>query len=388
LRSAAEDDRAAMSLLAATCFGAGGHLDSLPAWRTLMPADNAVLACDGDDIVGMAMYFDLQMTVPGAAVVPVAGVTMVAVAPTHRRRGLLRAMFAELHTRIADAGYPIAALTASEGGIYGRFGYGPATIEHRLEIDRRFALFHADAPDPGAVRMVRPAEHHDEFAAIYERWRRHTPGGLIRPRALLEHHLSDPRDGGKGFSALLHPDGFAVFRIDGDSRVVRVEELTTAGVDGHVALWRALLGLDLMQTIVIGTHPDDPLSYLLTDPRVVRTTSRHDDLWLRITDIPAALEARTYRAELSTVLEISDEFRNNGGRFALTIRDGRARCTSTDAAAEVRMGLDVLGSLYLGAHHASALAGAGRVRGADAEMLRRLDAAFATEVPAELGFGF
>ena len=68
-----------------------------------MPADGTVLACDGPDIVGMAHFLDLRLTVPGGAALPMAGVTIVAVAPTHRRRGILRTMYTELHDRIADA---------------------------------------------------------------------------------------------------------------------------------------------------------------------------------------------------------------------------------------------------------------------------------------------
>jgi predicted acetyltransferase len=121
-----------------------------------MPTDGTVLACDGDDVVGMAHYLDLRLTVPGGAVLPMAGITIVGVAPTHRRRGILRAMYTELHNRIADARYPIAGLTASEGGIYGRFGYGPATIEQEFTVDRRFARFREDAPDPGGVGWSSP----------------------------------------------------------------------------------------------------------------------------------------------------------------------------------------------------------------------------------------
>jgi predicted acetyltransferase len=135
-------------------------------------------------------------------------------------------------------------------------------------------------------------------------------------------------------------------------------------------------------------HPADPLPYLLTDSRVARPTHCEDDLWLRIMDIPIALEARSYSAELSTVLEVSDGFRSDGGRFALEVRDGRARCTPTDAAADVYMDLDVLGSLYVGAHRASAFVAANRLRGNDSGAVRRLDAAFASDVAAELGYGF
>ena len=52
-------------------------------------------------------------------------------------------MYTELHNRIAEAQYPIAGLTASEGGIYGRFGYGPATIEQEV---RHIARDCADEP--------------------------------------------------------------------------------------------------------------------------------------------------------------------------------------------------------------------------------------------------
>jgi predicted acetyltransferase len=392
IRSATDADWPAISLLDATSFGVFGHPESLAAWRTLIPTDGSVLACDGDDVVGMAHYLDMRLTVPGGAGMPVAGVTIVAVAPTHRRRGILRAMYTELHNRIADARYPMTALTASEGGIYGRFGYGPATIEQEFSVDRRLARFRDDAPDPGGVRMVKPADHRDDLMEIYERWRLRTPGGLIRPQALWDELLADRewvRRGGTEWFSFLHPDGYAMYRVFGDDpMVVRVGEFTAVTTDAHIALCRALLGLDLMEKVVFGTHPADPLPYLLTDHRLARLTHYEDDLWLRIMDIPTVLEARTYQAEVSAVIEISDGFRSDGGRFELQIRDGRARCTPTDAPADVQMDLDVLGSLYFGAHKASSFAAANRLHSKDSGLTRRIDAAFVSDVPAELGFGF
>ncbi len=152
-------------------------------------------------------------------------------------------------------------------------------------------------------------------------------------------------------------------------------------------MWHALIGLDLVETITISSHPDDPLPYLLTDSRLVRTTAAADGLWLRFMDVPGALEARTYPADLDAVLHVDDGFRTDGGRFALTIRGGRARCVRTDAPADVAMDLDVLGSLYLGAHRATTLAAANRIRG-DTEVIAQLDAAMRSEVPAQLGFNF
>ena len=117
------------------------------------------------------------------------------------------------------------------------------------------------------------------------------------------------RHGGSPFFALLHADGFAMYRVHGDatSKSVEVTKLTAVTAEAHIALWRVLLGLDLMDTITVDTHPADPLPYLLTDARRVQTTSSEDALWLRIIDIPATLQARRYQADLSAVLQISDE---------------------------------------------------------------------------------
>jgi predicted acetyltransferase len=392
IRSATDADWPAIALLDATSFGRFGHPESLTAWRSMMPSDGTVLACDGGDIVGMAHYLDMQLTVPGGAVLPMAGVTLVGVAPTHRRRGILRAMYAELHNRIAAQQYPIAGLTASEGGIYGRFGYGPATIAQEFTVDRRFARFRDDAPDPGGVRLIKPADHRDELERIYERWRRRTPGGVVRPKALWDELLADreaARHGGTEWCAFLHPDGYVLYRVFGDDPMfVRVDEFIATAPDAGIALCRTLFGLDLMEKVVIGTHPRDPLPYLLTDHRIARLTHYEDGLWLRIMDLPAVLEARTYQADLSAVIDVSDGFRSDGGRFALEVCDGRARCTPTNAEADIHMGLDVLGSLYLGAHQASSFASANRLHASERGLIARLDAAFISDVPAVLGYGF
>ncbi|MCV7414873.1 enhanced intracellular survival protein Eis [Mycolicibacterium litorale] len=392
LRSVTDGDWAQMVRLDATNFGHVVDPSALAAWRTLIPDHGALVVADGPDVVGQSLYADLQLTVPGGAVLPVAGITWVSVAPTHRRRGLLRAMFTELHDRIAAAGLPVAALTASEGGIYGRFGYGPATVRHEWAVDRRLTRFRSDAPDAGGVRIVTPSEHLDAFTAVYDRWRRITPGGLARPRALWDDLFADrdeDRAGGSPLFAFLHADGYVLYRNHGAGpRHVRVVDFKAATPEAHVALWRALCGMDLMERIEIGTHPADPLPYLLTDGRVVRTTGAADDLWLRLMDIPAALQARTYDDDLSVVLEVDDAFRGDGGRFALQIRDGRAVCAPTGAAPDVTLDLDVLGALYLGGHRATAFAAANRLRTNDSDTVRRIDRAFASAVPAELGFAF
>lgn len=387
LTTPAEDDWAGMYLLAAASFTDFIGAESADAWRGLIPADGAVVARHGRDVVGMALFIDLQLTVPGGNVLSTAGMSFVAVAPTHRRRGLLRAMCGELHRRMADSGYAMAALHASEGGIYGRFGYGPATILQELTVDRRFARLHAGVPDGGPVRLVSPARHRAEFEAIYERWRQRVPGGLVRPPVFWDQLMAECKasPGGERESfALLHADGYALYRADrSDPKLTRVDELRAVTPEARAALWQTLLGLDSMERISIVSHPAEPMPFLLTNTRLARTTWRQDGLWLRIMDVAPALEARAYFGDLTTVIAIT-----GGGRFALQIRDGRAACTPTDAPADVEMDRDVLGSLYLGVHRASTLAAANRLQAKDAGVIARLDAAFSSEVPAETAFEF
>jgi len=192
------------------------------------------------------------------------------------------------------------------------------------------------------------------------------------------------RRGGGPLMALLHHDGFAMYRIHGDSerKTVAIIKLAAVTVDAYVALWRTLLGMDLMDTVTVEAPPRELLPYLLTDARRVRLTDREDGLWLRMLDVPAVLEARTYAADLSLVLDVS------GDRFTLEVRDGRARCSPTESEPDVWLTLSVLGSLYLGEHRASAFAASNQLRCNDSAVIAALDAAFATDVPAELGFGF
>ena len=388
LRTAEDADWPAMGTLAATNFGAFRPQEATDMWRTLIPPGGAVVVCDGDDVVGMSFYLDLRLTVPGGAVLPMAGVSWVCVAPTHRRRGVLTGMLGELHRRMVEARYPIAGLEASEGGIYGRFGYGPATVVDSVAVDRREARVRADVPDPGGVRVVAPREHRERIEQIYDRWRLRTPGGLHTPKLLWDEVFGDrevSRGGGSPFFALLHDDGFAFYRAHGDSerKTAAITKLAAVSDDAYVALWRALLGLDLMQTVTLQAPPGALLPYLLSDARVVRTTGSEDGLWLRILDVPTVLQARSYAADLSVVLDVAD-----AGRFDLEIREGTARCAPTTAEPDVSTDLSVLGSIYLGAHRASSFAAAKRLRCNDSGVVQQLDAAFASDVPAELGFGF
>jgi len=122
--------------------------------RTL-PAERVYAAWEGDRAVGGLGAFPFRLTVPGGRV-PAAGITVAGVLPTHRRRGLLRAMMRALLDACHQGGEPVAYLWATEDTIYGRFGFGLASFTAEIDLPRERAAFHAPLAACGHVRLVSP----------------------------------------------------------------------------------------------------------------------------------------------------------------------------------------------------------------------------------------
>lgn len=388
IRSAVESDAAGIELLLRTSFGFDSDEQRDAHNRVLFPRADAIVATDGTTIVGHVRSSQMTLTVPGEQTVPACGIAAVGVAPTHRRRGILRAMYTEQHRRTEADRLPLTIFTASEGTIYGRFGYGPTSRENAVAIDRRFAEFRPSTPNPGGVELIPVAAATEQIIAIYDRWRRLTPGAQVRPTDSWGMRFDDQpsaREGGTGLFALVHPDGYALYRYHHreSAMVAKVVEFHAVTTDAHAALWRVLFGLDLVEQVEATLTDNDPLPYLLTDPRLVRTTARYDSLWLRLMDIPAALTARSYQRDLEIVLGVTDPFRDAGGTFALTVRGGVADCAPTTRDADIELGIDVLG-----AYPARQFAAANRLQAKDSARLRALDDAFGCERDAELGWFF
>ncbi|MFI6870378.1 GNAT family N-acetyltransferase [Nocardia sp. NPDC050406] len=393
VRSATRDDLPALTNLVETGFGMRYEERELDHIRELFTVDRALVAVDGDRIVGHTVDREMTFTVPGERTVAASGISAVVVAPTHRRRGILRALYTEQHARTEAEGLPLTAFTASEGTIYGRFGYGTAIVRDFISIDRRRAEFRPTTPDPGGVNIASVEEAAPHIREVYDRWRRLVPGAQQRPEPSWELCFTDPqryRGGASGLFALVHPDGYALYRRQWQetAEVASVWEFRAVTAEAHIALWRVLLSMDLVTKVEGDISDNDPLPYLLTDPRLVQVTGRRDHLWVRLMDIPAALTARTYQRDLEAVVAVTDPFRAAGGTFALRIRDGLAECEPTTRTPDLELGLDVLGSLYLGQHRARTFAAAHRIQAKDQSILRAFDEAFTTDRDPELGWFF
>lgn len=386
-----------------------GGVPESPEQREL---DQALTECersigfwDGDDVVATAGAFSFRVAVPGGALVPAAGVTMVSVASTHRRRGLLTALMRRQLDDVRALGEPIAVLTASEPAIYGRFGYGAATRQMSLAIDTdRVRLSVPEGTDEVRLRYARMDEAVAACESVYARLVPGRPGTPAHGPGWERKPLVDPassRQGGSALQCLLAERdgevvGYTNYHIKPDwdnagpkGRIV-VSDLAALDPAAHAALWQFLFGIDLTSTVEARNRPvDDAVLHLVSDVRRCDIRLR-DSLYVRLVDVGAALEARTYRGPLDVVFEVEDAFCPwNAGRWRLTSdAKGGASCKRTEDAADLALSVRELGAAYLGGEALGALALAGRVRELRAGAVAEASSAFLSDVAPWLPRGF
>ena len=149
-------------------------------------SDRCLAAFDDGRIVGGAAAASFRFTVPGGAQVRAAGVTAVGVQPTHRRRGinssLMRAQLDDVRAR----GEPIAVLYASEGGIYGRFGYGLASFLGEIDFEGDRSTFIRGYRPGGRVRLLPRSQALPLMRPVYDRAQPRRPGMIAMDDAWWE----------------------------------------------------------------------------------------------------------------------------------------------------------------------------------------------------------
>lgn len=370
-------------------FG-GAALDSV--LRVLDP-DRFLVAVDGDRVVGATGEYDLNFTAPGGALLDLPAVTWVSVAPSHTRRGILRSLMHTQLRRYADEGALGTMLTASQSGIYGRFGFGAATQVRRISIDVARARLR-DEVDATGVRIATADEARAAMPPVHERWRRQIPAGIGRSEPRWDAFVADLGATGQPLMYLLHADGFIAFRPEGrwadGHSVTKATVLlyAAATAEAHAALWQAMLSMELYTEISSEQLPiDDPLEHLLAEPRRVRTTGVWDGGWLRPLDIAGLLAARTYGVEFEAVWDVRDELFGHG-RYRIKAGPEGAVVARTDDAPDVVSDVSVLGALYFGGHRLHALVAGGRARVDDPALLRRLDRALLADRAPFCGLHF
>ncbi len=362
--------------------------------------DRTRAAFEDGAIVGASRNYSFELTVPGGALVPTAAVSWVSVLATHRRRGVLRGMIDALHADAREHGEPLAALTASESSIYGRFGYGIATWRLGLSLERAHAKFLPGPADDGRVRFVDDDESLKLFPPVYDVARRARHGMVGRPDFWWPEVLHWLADEFAPTFRVVHEDrdrvvdGYAMYGIKGDwgdglsKKRLTVIDLQTTNAPARRSLWQFLVGVDLVHTISAFNLPiDEPLRLMLADSRRARPDYLNDGLWLCVLDEAAALAARTYTAADRLVLEVH---RPEGTVVTVELQGGPdgATCRETTASADLVLGTSQLSAAYLGGTSFSELAGAGLVDEVTTGAVQRADRMFVTRPAPAMTTGF
>ncbi len=371
-------------------FGLDPTEERMERFSKNLPIERMHAARENGRIVGGAGAFPFELTVPGA-IVPTAGVTVVGTYPTHRRRGVLRAMMRAQLDDVHERGEPLALLWASEETIYGRFGYGMASLAGEITVPREHSAYVRPLEHEGTSRFVDTKDALELFPRVWDKVRKKTPGMLGRSRNWWEFRILFEPPGGAGESGPKRfvvlerdgrPEGYAIYRhkpkwTEGVSDS-ELEVIEAIALDGRptAELWRYLLDVDWAAKVTAGLLPiDHPLLHLLATPRRMRFRVG-DGVWARLVDVGAALSARGYAADGAVVFDVVDSFCPwNEGRWRLA--DGRAKRTT--AAPQLRCDVTALGSVYLGGFSFSELVRGGRVEELRRGAAPRADAMFAAD---------
>ncbi|MET0729443.1 MAG: GNAT family N-acetyltransferase [Acidimicrobiales bacterium] len=390
-----DDEMEAGARLVATAMLGSLRDDVMSGWTAMMPSENSHGAFTADGrLVGLARWFADEVAVPGGDSLGAAGVTAVAVLPTHRRQGHLRRLMGAQLDQIAAAGVPVALLVAAEWPIYGRFGYGPAMDACAYEVDATAARFR-DAPS-GDVELVTPAELLPHLEAAHAaRWAR-SPGSLRRETSTWERAIGlisrpgDTSDLGLRRGALWRDDegvmrGALSYTVTDDwvrnrpSATAEALLLVGETPEAERELWRHLCDLDWVTTVKGPLRAvDDPLPLFLSDGRAAAQVDRSDAIWARLLDVPAAFTARRSSVPGAAVIEVEDHLGYGAGRWAIEVGPDAGSAALTDRRADVRMSIAALGSLYFGGHTARRLADAGWIHELEEGAVDRVSAVLAT----------
>jgi len=352
-------------------------------------------ALDGKQVVGTLRSFQTELTVPGPVGLTVAALTNVTVSATHRRHGLLTQMITEDLTASAERGEALNILIASEYPIYGRFDYGPAVEGAAYLIDAVAARFRQ--PSAGTVERVDLTELRKEAPQLYDRFRSRQPGAIERSDRWWDRTLRQVEVPGepppKGYGAVYRsPDGelqgylryrgkpnWDNFRPQG---TLIVDDLCAVTAAAYQRLWQYCCEVDLMTAVEAGTRSvSEALPLLLADGRAVQQTGRHDFVWVRVLDVPAALAGRRYAVEGRLVVEVPDPAGIAQGRYLLEGGPGGANCERTDRTPDLTLPIDALGSIYLGGTRLHSFAYAGRIEEHRPGALAEADAMFSSYLP-------
>ncbi|WP_168198703.1 GNAT family N-acetyltransferase [Nesterenkonia sp. NBAIMH1] len=339
--------------------------------------------------VGTFIDFDKTLNAGGPQLIDAFLITGVTVDASYRRRGILKHLMTSRLAAAVEDGKAVALLTASEGSIYGRFGFGPATREHqvRINVSRAGEAFGLRRQPSGRVLTADPSKLGDVIDEVFAGHHAVTRGSVgrlpdYRRYGTGEWTPDDITTPWRGARAIIHVKddgrigGYAVFTFRGwdeEPFTMRISDLIAVDAESQIELIRHLSAMDMVERISWdGAPAEDPLRWALVNPRARRAARESDVLWVRVLDVQKALENRAWGADGDFTLEVADPLGIVSGRWRVVVRAGSAQVAAVtgdrDSGPLLRTDAETLGSMYLGDVSVRTMHSAGRAEAAPADL--------------------
>ena len=366
LRTSTWDDFPSVKIINAR--GENGYRSQVDfdAHRLVFTPDRSIMAFDGKNMVGNALSYEMDMYIPGG-LSKIAAVASVSVQATHRRKGINRSIMKYQLEDIHSRQEPLAVLQASESIIYGRYGYGMASSENNLEIEKTRSAYAIDHVPAGQSYFIEESEAREIFPQIYAKAIENRVGMVRRKENWWEFRFREPGlKGGDSKSWFVkyqkngENDGYLRYTINDVE--LNVIELIASSHEAYSSLWRLCLDMDLVDIIKAEHRPaDEELKWMLADPRRLVEHSC-DRYWVRLVDVKKALSQRLYSVDGSLTLKVRDSFLPwNQEVVELRSESGESSCATSNRNPDIVLSAGDLGAVYLGWINFSTLLAAGRI---------------------------
>ena len=354
------------------------------AHRLVFTPDRSIMAFDGKNMVGNALSYEMDMYIPGG-ISKIAAVASVSVQATHRRKGINKSIMKYQLEDIHSRQEPLAVLQASESIIYGRYGYGMASFESNLEIEKTRSAYAIDHASEGQPYFIEESEAREIFPQIYSEAIENRVGMVRRRENWWEFRFREPGlKGGDPKSWFVkyqkngEADGYLRYTIN--EAELNIIELIASSHEAYSSLWRLCLDMDLVDTIKAEHRPaDEELKWMLADPRRLVEHSS-DRYWVRLVDVKKALSQRSYSVDGSLTLEVKDSFLPwNQEVVELRSESGESSCATSNKNPDIVLSAGDLGAVYLGGINFSTLLASGRIEEITKGSVSKANLMFSTE---------
>lgn len=348
---------------------------------------------DGGRVVASCQLHRISHYVSGVEI-PTMGLGTVAIAPTHRQRGLAGRMVSEALAAARERGDVLSSLYPFRASFYARLGYGLCGDAHQYHLAPR------DLPaseERASVEMIAGEGAERELAAFYDAWARTQTGQLKRGERLWRSLLDAQDRLVVGYRAHGSLEGFALASYPTDmppaERYLSVDEIAWSTPRARRGLygWLASMG-DQWRSLALRALPEHRLEDWLREPRLARPGPPPQwGLWFpsalllrgpmfRILRFDEAWRLRRSEPEVRLTVEIEvhdEQLAMNEGTRRIAIENGVVEVLPGGGAADLRIegGISALSRLYMGSLRSSDAVESGLLTADRPERLEALDRA-------------